>query len=642
MTRPLSLSTLALASLVSVSASFSQASTIHSTALGGPWSNGPTWIGGVVPSVSDDVVLDGPVSITSTKSCAALTVSLNGLLRSGSAAPCALAVTGAVSNAGTIDEGAGGGVLRLLVGGDLSNQNLWANVETILTGASAHHLTQSASARFEGKLTRDPGATGALFLDTPFAILGDLDQDSGEIVLAPACPLTLRAGALSGTVMAQGNEIRFESWSYLDGGTYDDCVLSGAATLTGAVFTTRLTVLDSLSNVGSFGPGHAQIIGDLINQGTIFNADYGLSLDLSGDLTLDGVIMNSHVTLSGTDPHHLRMGPDGNLDTDVFLPEFGTGTLVVETDARVSEGIALGEGGTLLVEPEKTITLTGGAITGGTLLTQGSVVHMEGGGFLQLSQADELDLHGSTQTVGELVVDGDLTVAGTLQNWEFAASDITVEGDARSSGHVRDNVRTLTLHLRGDVSNTGLWENHRVELDGTSNQQVEIGAGIDVPQFVLEAGFTASSYQWTRDGVPLPGGTGPSLILPGVGSGDVGLYQCEGGSGQLSREIRIGITAAADPTSAAIVSGLWPLRPNPVRLANGGDASFEFGLERSAQAELEVFDIAGRQVARMGPARYSAGAHRVGWPLDGVGPGVYLVRFRAGASSSTRKLTVLE
>jgi len=55
-------------------------SIIYSTALGGDWKWGVTWIGYIIPSASDDVVIDGSVFITKAQSCLNLTITPNGTL----------------------------------------------------------------------------------------------------------------------------------------------------------------------------------------------------------------------------------------------------------------------------------------------------------------------------------------------------------------------------------------------------------------------------------------------------------------------------------------------------------------------------------------------------------------------------------
>jgi len=621
------------------------AATVRSTIVGGAWSAGSTWVGGVAPTAADDVILDGPVTVAGTTSCAGLEVAPAGTLRKSAPAPATFVANGPITNAGTIEDGSG--VLKLQVGGDIDNDGAWTNAETMLIGASDHRLSQSPAASFESHLTRDAAASGVLFLDTPFAILGNLDQDGGSVVLAPNCPLTLRGGTLAGEVLAQGNEIRFEAWSYIDGGTFDSAILAGAAVVTSGAFTGGLTVLNSLSNSGSFGNAHIFVSGGLVNFGVIQNDDYGFTIDLAGDLECFGTMRNSFVQLDDTAPHVLRMGANGDIGTTLMLPEFGAGTIVVETDAFISDGVALGDGGTMIMQPGVTLNLTGGSITGGTLLAQGNDVVMNGTGYLWVDAVDDVVLRGTAQTAGSMTVTQNLRVAGTLQNWAFLASEIAIEGDLVNTGLIRNNTQTLTLRVRGDATNGGVWQNQRVVLDGTEDQVVEIGAGIAVPEFVLAAGFASSSYQWTRDGAPIAGEVASELEFASVAALDAGVYRCEGGEGQLSRAIVLGVSAAtglpAPMPSAATALTLAPLRPNPVRATGASaGATIEFALPAPGDVSIDIFDASGRAVTRLPSRWFSAGAHRTAWAVSGAAPGLYFVRLESAGAIATRKLTVIE
>jgi hypothetical protein len=46
-----------------------------------------------------------------------------------------------------------------------------------------------------------------------------------------------------------------------------------------------------------------------------------------------------------------------------------------------------------------------------------------------------------------------------------------------------------------------------------------------VAEFTVETNTPAVSYQWTRDGVPIPGATGQSLTVSSIGQGDLGEYR---------------------------------------------------------------------------------------------------------------------
>ena len=54
---------------------YGSATTIYSTTNGGNWSGANTWVDGVVPASSDDVILNGNVNVNNNVYCNNLTVS---------------------------------------------------------------------------------------------------------------------------------------------------------------------------------------------------------------------------------------------------------------------------------------------------------------------------------------------------------------------------------------------------------------------------------------------------------------------------------------------------------------------------------------------------------------------------------------
>jgi hypothetical protein len=573
--------------------------------------------------------------------CLSLDVTTTGIVSNGVLVPATLTIGTSVTNAGTIENGAGD--LSVEIGGDLTNDAAWTNRETIFTGPADHRVNAGIASIFESALTLDDAATGDVIVESPFALLGNVDTGNGRMILDGTSPLTLREGAFEGELSCNGNEVRFESWSYLTHATLDAAVLVGEVEVSHLVsFTGGLTVMDVLQNLRSTGNASTSIAGGLINHGEIRNDHYGFTVNLSGDLVCDGVISCSQLVFDGQSDHHLSMGPAGDLDTFVFLPEFGTGTIVVDTDAQISGALTLGLGGTLILSPGTTLHFADqGSLGTGTVLAGGSAISMDGTGALGSLVIDEAVLQGVVQLGGECSFTGGLVVEGTLQGSQFLSPDAQVAGLLVNEGLIRDGNMPLTIRALGDVANQGDWENARLVVEGTDPQAIEIGAGIDVPEIVFESHLIAVSYQWYRDGQPIEGETSATLTFATLGAGDTGTYHCEG-DGQPSRTITItagatGIAgpALAPPGSAAL---LGPGRPNPLQRAT----TIDFELREATPVQLAVYDVTGRQVSLLVDGRLGVGRHDVSWRPRDVSPGVYFLRLKAGTTNLVRKVTLVE
>ena len=167
---------------------------------------------------------------------------------------------------------------------------------------------------------------------------------------------------------------------------------------------------------------------------------------------------------------------------------------------------------------------------------------------------------------------------------------------------------------------------------------LEVPGGFEVSWAVAEGMYferfrvlraAAAAGPWTD----LP----PEPPVPGVW-----FYEVEG--------VRQGIARTLGPFRAEVTGasrlalGLQPPVPNPFR--GGTLMSFVIPGVGASQADLSVFDAAGRRVATLfsGPAQ--PGRHDVNWNgrcADGTlaGSGLYFVKLRTGAGTRTRKVALL-
>jgi len=611
---------------------------ITSTLQGGLWDLPGTWEGNVVPGSDDAVAIAGPVQISGTRDCASLSVLETGLLSGAPTGPNnTVAVAGSVSNAGTIEDGTF--YFFVEVGGDLANTGSWLNRQTIITGSSERGINVAQASVFSSNLVFAADASGDLIAEQPLYVHGNVDVTGGRLILPTGCPLSVDQGYLSGDVMANHNEVRIISWSYLDHCTLDQAVLVGEVEAGILVrFTGGVTVEGVLQNLSTAGGGGVVVEGGLVNKGIIRNNQYGFAIFLSGDLVNHGEISCSQVLLDGVGEHHLSMGPDGVISANVFLPEFQGGTIVADSGLHFADGVGLG-GGTVFMEPGSSLRFTSwGAITNGIIEANGNEIRIDGNGALHGLTIHEAVLEGVVPVEGGMVFNDGLTILGTMQNWQWAATEVEVNGLLRNEGTLRDNVQTLAVRARGNVQNLGAWQNSAVILDGSQDQRVGAGAGIATDSFILDSGLSAGTYQWFKDGNPVPGAESATLDLIGISAAEYGAYYCEASAEQVSRTITIaetlGVSAAPPPVHVVLDQN----HPNPFNPTT----EIHFRLARDEQANLTVYNTAGRIVEVLVDGALAAGPHLVTWQPQGVPSGIYFYRLRAGDVDLQRKCLLLK
>ena len=121
---------------------------------------------------------------------------------------------------------------------------------------------------------------------------------------------------------------------------------------------------------------------------------------------------------------------------------------------------------------------------------------------------------------------------------------------------------------------------------------------------------------------------GSDFRASGTGAGLVQVTT-SGGTGTV-------VATAQDPSPTASTA-LDPASPNPVR----DRTTLTYRLDAPGDVELVVFDLLGREVARLADGPQRAGEHGVTWMPQGLASGVYVARLRVGDAVSSRTLTVV-
>ena len=83
---------------------------------------------------------------------------------------------------------------------------------------------------------------------------------------------------------------------------------------------------------------------------------------------------------------------------------------------------------------------------------------------------------------------------------------------------------------------------------------------------------------------------------------------------------------------------LLPNFPNPFNAST----MIEYRLPNAQTVSIKVYDLLGREVARLADGYAEAGSHRVTFDGGAFASGIYLARMHAGIFSQTRKLILVK
>ncbi len=165
----------------------------------------------------------------------------------------------------------------------------------------------------------------------------------------------------------------------------------------------------------------------------------------------------------------------------------------------------------------------------------------------------------------------------------------------------------------------------------------------DTVRFSVSAAGSGLSWQWMKDGVPIPGATGPDYSLFPVKKSDEGRYTV-----LVSGSCGPPVLSAAAQLTVTIVSAERDLPlpgramleqnfPNPFT----GATSFSFTLPARQRIRIALFDVYGREIRTLADGEYDSGRHSLRWHAGAAEAGVYELVMRTPEEVLVRRMILM-
>ncbi len=503
-----------LAVFFSVSSLFSQ--TITSTTTGGNWEDASTWVGGVVPGINNDVIVNGTVSVTSSSStCRNFTINAGKVFQNGgNLGWVTFKVNGKITNNGTIRNNPGGYLLVLDLRGDIHNAGTWKPAETYIATKQDQQISQSQGAVFENIFVLRDGSgyvdtTGKLIATSSLVFAGRFDLKWYRIDLNGNDLTLLGASHFAwGTIKNVAN-LYFRDSTFLLNTTFSGNVNlhSRARFDAGVVFLNDVINSDTMEHFGGLGWVTPIFYGKLTNYGLIRNnpvTGWQIALDLRGDIHNAGVwrpastyIATKHdqhisQTLGTVFEHHvgLRDG-SGYVDTN--------GILIANSPLNFSGDVDL-KWRPIDMNGRPLVLSGGGRFAWGTIRNVPDLYLRDSSYFESITVASPVNLHGIVRiSDSRCNFMGDVINVDTLQHTGgLGWVTTTFFGSITNNGVIRNNPINnwgLDLQVHRDVINNGVWTAGKVILDGTGRRTVNLhGTHIGLNVVGKKVVFTGDNY----------------------------------------------------------------------------------------------------------------------------------------------------
>jgi len=285
-------------------------SGITSTTTGGYWNETTTWIGGVVPTSTDDVIIDGNVLITASVTCYNITVNPEDTLRSDYF-DITLTVTGSFTNNGVLLDVSNSWAFIIDIEGNMINNGTWKNNTTNLTGSTDQTITLNSI--FEGANLIDTDNTSAIITGSNLSFKNTiLNFNNGDLNFVSDYSLSVigASGKISNmNINGIGNDIYLSDDAYIsDSVIIDNVSFTGEVQIGNNVTANNITVTDTLRgyNFGNI----LNVTGTITNNGYILDVwnSWYFIVNAEGNIINNGTWTNHEVNIKGINTQTIDLG----------------------------------------------------------------------------------------------------------------------------------------------------------------------------------------------------------------------------------------------------------------------------------------------------------------------------------------------
>ena len=433
-----------------------KAETIIS-AQDGNWKDGTTWVGGVVPTNADSVVVHHAVNIYDGDICLHLYVAPAGIVQNKINASRDLEILGNLYIDGTMQYT--NNYFRIYLGGNIHLNGVWDSPYVHLTGTNQQVVTASPGKVFNSsrsgiKFVDDNPASSVLFSsDLTFRNI-ELNFAGAVVEFAPSILISVYTRPFRlANITGNYSEFMLRDGAYVSDVAMENLTLKGSFTVyANTSCTGEIVIADTLQNRLNIS-ATLDVNGNFTNDGVIRITNNHFNFDFAGNVTNNGEWTCRNIEFDGAGDQSIAGSPGKYIYCTLFSFLDNTNKIILTTDFEIrNAAINLYEGE--MIANGHTLSLRNGA-----RFLNGILENARLGGVFQVDNP-QTTFRGTTY------------VDDTLQNYtENSQQTVLVDGDLVIDGVIRrSNYYGINLSITGDIENNSYIETNQLRFVGPADQ----------------------------------------------------------------------------------------------------------------------------------------------------------------------------
>ncbi len=487
---------------------------------------------------ADTIRLKGTIQFQSAPVNFNGTIILTGLLQNYPTSTYNAVMNGNFINHGSVSRNLFG--LNLQLKGDWINSGNWNTSTITLSGTGNQTIRFTVPVKTTQIMNLKP--SGTIFADGSFTIQNTLFNLSADtLVFISGNGMTLKGSTLqSGVIKTTPASDQVFKLDMQDNSMLEQCCfitdslwLTGIFQAKGEGNELNADVVNSgtMQNCSGY-DGTVIMNGNFLNEGTVRdNLAKHLSVVIDGNIIHRGVWSNTTTCLMAAMPRNLYFG--NSFAGDAFVVTGGPDTLFVATDL-IFNGTSVNMDSAVLKMPSYCkFHIYNGSLERCLFSAEKLEFAVSDSGSCSRIRFPSVDIYGQVFLHGDIEVNGDLTLWGSMQNYPGDSVEINMMRSLTNHGSFSGNNGSLQIRMKENVYNNGTFDNCHLFMNGSEDQRIELQNGNSIDSDLCLNISVGNTFEWFRNGSSLigqpdfVGADSSSLVFPaGVDETFTGIYQC--------------------------------------------------------------------------------------------------------------------